>query len=217
MLQPRLCAAGSARQHPMNLHRITYDEIRAAAGALHPRLQHLPKPVQIYGVPRGGVFAAAFMPGARLVDTIAEADIVFDDIIDGGGTLERLSHRTAKPFFALFARKPEYAHRVGRVLETDRWLLFPWEDTQAAAREAAEVLIGLADGSLTDPVLFETRDRAARLWTHQLGGWREDAAAALEIRDSRAAGESLVTGFDIPLYSTCKCHLAPFFGVAHVG
>ncbi len=63
--------------------------------------------------------------------------------------------------------------------------------------------------------LIDTPARVARMYAEVLAGMNEDPAKLFE----RTFGEDhreMVLVKDIPIYSICEHHLAPFFGVAHV-
>ena len=79
--------------------------------------------VHLYGVSRGGItaaYAVAAMSGPQylgmtLVDKPEDADIIIDDLIDSGKTLDHYSTLYPKtPFVTLFGKPKE-------------WLIFPWE------------------------------------------------------------------------------------------
>lgn len=78
--------------------------------------------LKLYGVPRGGVsiiyLLMKFLPLSEVVDTPEEADIIVDDIIDSGTTLNRYQEYN-KQFYAL------YENQIV-------WLSFPWERTDKA-------------------------------------------------------------------------------------
>lgn len=66
--------------------------------------------------------------------------------------------------------------------------------------------------------LLETPQRVAKAWEEWAAGYGEDPAAVLKTFEDGAEGtDQLVLVRDIPVYSHCEHHLAPFFGVAHVG
>lgn len=65
--------------------------------------------------------------------------------------------------------------------------------------------------------LLETPQRARKAWREWTRGYEMDPAEVLksfEHPGSRSGEVVLVT--DIPVYSLCEHHLAPFFGVAHI-
>jgi GTP cyclohydrolase I len=68
------------------------------------------------------------------------------------------------------------------------------------------------------PGLLETPYRFARAWLEWTDGYGVEPASVLKEFDDGAEGcDQLVIVKDIPVYSHCEHHLAPFWGVAHVG
>lgn len=66
--------------------------------------------------------------------------------------------------------------------------------------------------------LRETPDRAAEAWRFWTGGASMDAASVFKtFLDGGERYDQMVFQGNIPLYSHCEHHLAPIFGVAHVG
>lgn len=66
--------------------------------------------------------------------------------------------------------------------------------------------------------LLETPDRFMRAWQFYSHGYKELAPDVLKVfQDGAEQVDELVLVRDIPVYSHCEHHLAPFFGVAHVG
>lgn len=64
----------------------------------------------------------------------------------------------------------------------------------------------------------ETAERAAKAWRHWTKGYDVDPASLLKVFEDGAENyNELVVISDIPFYSTCEHHLAPFFGRAAVG
>jgi GTP cyclohydrolase I len=66
--------------------------------------------------------------------------------------------------------------------------------------------------------LHETPERVAKAWAHWTRGYAEDPAAILKTFDD--GGErynELIVVRNIPVYSHCEHHLAPFFGYAAIG
>jgi GTP cyclohydrolase IA len=66
--------------------------------------------------------------------------------------------------------------------------------------------------------LLETPDRVQRAWAHWCRGYQEDPVTILKTFDD--GGEhynELIVVREIPVYSHCEHHLAPFFGHAAIG
>lgn len=65
--------------------------------------------------------------------------------------------------------------------------------------------------------LIETPIRVTKAWQHWAGGYKEDPAEILKtFEDGAEDYNQIILVKDIPVYSHCEHHLAPFFGVAHV-
>lgn len=66
--------------------------------------------------------------------------------------------------------------------------------------------------------LLETPGRFLRAWHEWTSGYAEHPSDILKTFDDGAGSyDEMVLVRDIPVYSLCEHHLAPFFGVAHVG
>jgi GTP cyclohydrolase IA len=66
--------------------------------------------------------------------------------------------------------------------------------------------------------LIDTPSRVIAAWTHWTSGYHMDADEELKSFEDGAAGvNEIVVQTNIPIYSHCEHHLAPFWGVAHVG
>src|SRR5579864_6922392 len=97
----------------------------------------------------------------------------------------------------------------------------------ARLTKAAEEAFGLQDWRRLlsalgeDPErqgLLETPERVARAWAHWSRGYREDPASILKsFADGSERYNELIVVRQIPVYSHCEHHLAPFFGHAAIG
>ena len=66
--------------------------------------------------------------------------------------------------------------------------------------------------------LKDTPARFVAAWKHWTSGYRGDPALVLKcFEDGGEKYDALVFQGGIPLYSLCEHHLAPFFGIVHVG
>lgn len=63
--------------------------------------------------------------------------------------------------------------------------------------------------------LRETPRRVAKMYEEICGGLEQDPAEHLKVT-FKEGHQDMVLVRDIPLYSLCEHHLAPFFGVAHI-
>lgn len=68
------------------------------------------------------------------------------------------------------------------------------------------------------PGLRETPARVERAWAHWTSGYAQDPAEILKVfEDGAEQYNELIVVRNIPVYSHCEHHLAPFFGTATVG
>ncbi len=66
--------------------------------------------------------------------------------------------------------------------------------------------------------LLETPARFLKAWAEYTRGYREKPEEILKsFEDGAERVDEMVIVRDIPVYSLCEHHLAPFFGKAHVG
>jgi GTP cyclohydrolase I len=68
------------------------------------------------------------------------------------------------------------------------------------------------------PGLLETPKRVAHAWEHWTSGYNQDPLEMLKVfEDGAEAYNELILVRNIPVYSHCEHHLAPFFGKATIG
>ncbi len=200
--------------------KLTHQQcLNACAELVGPILEALPsqhQQIKIFPVPRGGVAVAylllRFLNNAVVVHNAAEADVIIDDLIDSGATRQRYAQKfLAKPFFALFDKAQEFP---------GEWVVFPWEETDQESG-ANDIPVRLLQYIGEDPQrggLLETPKRFLKAWDYWTQGYGQDPETILKVfKDGAEKCNELVLVKDIPLYSHCEHHLAPFFGVAHIG
>lgn len=86
------------------------------------------------------------------------------------------------------------------------------------AHETARRLLRLLDPDPDREGLQETPERVIKAWAEWTAGYTVDTDALLKtFKDGADNYDEMVFVGCIPFYSTCEHHLAPFFGVAHVG
>ena len=198
-------------------------DLRERAAAAARRIAaDVPDSPRLWGVPRGGVPAAYAVAsawrggGARpmVVDSPEEADAIVDDVVDSG--------RTRALYRSRFPRKPFHA----LVDKTDPgdplrgvWVRFPWES--GVAREGADLVARMLSYIGEDPTrdgLRDTPERVVAAWRRWFAGYDADPESLLaHPEDGAARAGETVAHTGIPVHSHCERHLAPFFGVAHVG
>ena len=183
-------------------------------------VEHVDRPYQklnIFPVPRGGVPVAyhllKFFPNANIVDMACNADVIVDDLIDSGATMEEWG-MASTPFLTLIDKR-------GHPTYEGRWIVFPWETTSdeedTSANDIPMRLLQYIGEDVTRGGLLETPARFLKAWQHYTSGYGKEASDLLKVfSDGAESCDEMVIVRDIPLYSQCEHHLAPFFGVAHV-
>lgn len=173
------------------------------------------KRLSVYPVPRGGIPAMLALFSVDEDDrfcvamTADDADLIVDDLIDTGETMKRFP--VGKPFFALVDKR-SWSHN-------EDWIVWPWEgDKSAGIEDHVRRLLQYAGEDPTREGLAETPARVAKAWQHWCGGYDIDPASLLKVfEDGAERVDEMVLVKDIPFYSHCEHHMAPFFGRATVG
>lgn len=113
---------------------LNYETLDVAAQHIAGNLESLP-PLKLYGVPRGGIYAAmllhAYLPGSSITEDEHTADVIVDDICDTGRTLSRYKN---KILAALVIREQDEGIgddvNYGIIAARGDWIEFPWERHQ---------------------------------------------------------------------------------------
>ncbi len=89
-------------------------------------------------------------------------------------------------------------------------------DKERIQRAVREILYAIGEDPDREG-LIDTPKRIANMYEEIFSGMTEDPKEHLQLQFKDENHEELVLIRDIPLYSMCEHHLAPFFGKAHVG
>ncbi len=170
-------------------------------GEITERVSKLDKTLKYYGVPRGGAYISAML---NPVGSPEEADVIIDDLIDSGKTRNDYKSYN-KPFIGLFDKLTETELK-------GQWLIFPWEIKEENPVEDNFVRILQYLGEDTNREgLKETPKRYIKFLKEFL------TPKNFNFTTFDAEGtDEMILQTNIPFYSLCEHHIAPFFGVANV-
>lgn len=103
--------------------------------------RQIPKHNYVWGVPHGGTLVALLLqrinPTLMLVDEPYAATVWVEDIVDSGRTIRNLrdEHHYGGPVYSLIHRYGACEPSTHACIVWDmRWIIFPWEDWDAAAK-----------------------------------------------------------------------------------
>lgn len=197
------------------------DILYAAERLVTSLIDSMPRNVyKIYPIPRGGIPAAYLVldrlhsinRATTIVENPNEADIFIDDLIDSGYTMKRYCEEfPGIPFWALFD-KMESGDKL--------WYVFPWEQNEGQNFSAADIptrLLQFIGEDTSRGGLKETPERFLKAWDFWSKGYNQNPKDIFKtFEDGAEQYNEMVLVKNIPVYSHCEHHLAPFFGVAHV-
>lgn len=187
----------------MQERKLDWASVRYAVEDLREKIAqktHLITP-KVYGVPRGGSMIAAMLGYA--VDTPEEADIIVDDLIDSGATKAQ--------YAKLYPNKPFMVAYEKDLIEGS-WIVFPWEqDSAQDVKENVTRILQYIGEDVKREGLQETPKRFLKLMKEVC------TPKEFEMTTFKNEGmDEMIIQKNIPFYSLCEHHLAPFFGTAVV-
>lgn len=207
---------------PINL----VDELaRTAAKKIKPLSDEAPR---VFAVPRGGVPAMLAMRAHttfEVVDHPHLADYIVDDLIDSGATMAHMMRESemhwSRPNVRRAPAKPVVLIDKPNLPEGHPhrgWIVFPWEgDAVGSFEDNVTRMLQFIGEDVGREGLAETPKRVAKAWAHWASGYNVDPADILKTFEDGASGvNEMVMVRDIPFYTHCEHHLAPFFGRATV-
>jgi len=205
-----------------NKKYLTHDLVAVAVGAMVKEIHRFERESgrllrRFYAIPRGGIPIGYLLlshgDGFQMVNTAEKAHFFVDDLIDSGNTMERYRRAfPGRPFFAPFNK---------RGTAPAPWYVFPWEiDEDHVDKGADDAIVRLLQFIGEDPGrggLQETPQRALKAWGTWTEGYKQTPADVFKVFEDGAEGyDEMVVVKDIPFYSHCEHHMAPFFGTATV-
>jgi len=178
----------------------------------------------LYAIPRGGIpvsyIYAKYFDGTNYTfadELTPDVDVIIDDLIDSGTTIKRCLEIAPTAYVAVPINKLDDEKYKGK------WVVFPWEGTKGENNDtsADDIIIRLLEYIGEDSTrggLIETPKRVLKAWKNEWSkGYSQEPADVLKVFEDGADGcDQMVIVKDIPVYSHCEHHLAPFFGTATI-
>lgn len=172
--------------------------------------------VHIYPIPRGGIPVAYMLMATHpakfvIANSPGTADCFVDDVLDSGMTQSKWTARYPdNPFFTMVS-KQEGDYK-------DKWIVFPWEgDAESSIEDNITRLLQFIGEDPTRGGLKETPVRVAAAWQYWCSGYGADIPKLLKsFKDGADGCDEMVIVKDIPFYTHCEHHMAPFFGTVTV-
>lgn len=212
----------------VDVDRLAYIVAENVMKAL-PALGQPYKYIALYGVPRGGIYAAQAVQGwlrqviewnkniikkidyntkVLLCDSHHQATAIIDDIIDSGATRDFYRVRAPQtPFFALTEK-------------TTEWCQFPWEasseNPEVGPEENIRRVLSFIGEDPNREGLKDTPSRVVKSYRELFAGYKQDPKEVMKVFEDGACEEMVILK-DIEFVSCCEHHMLPVIGKAHVG
>jgi len=145
-------------------------------------------------------------------------EVIIDDLVDSGRTQKECAIKAPDAMYAVLINKLTDDRYKGK------WIVFPWEGTAGADNDTSgdDIIVRLLEYVGEDANregLLETPKRVLKAWKNEwCGGYGKDPKQVLKVFEDGSEGcDQMVVVRDIPIFSHCEHHLAPFFGTATIG
>lgn len=194
--------------------QITYSKLLRDVDKLAQKVEVSKKRYDsIFGVPRGGVPIAILLAKAlnrTLLDNVNQISsntLIVDDLIDSGKTREQFKDNE----FAVVYTKPHSPKPTYSVEAIDGWIRFPYEETE---KDEQDIIVRLLEVLGEDPTREGLQDTPKRVIK-----FYKEFLEKKEFNFTTFEGEQydeMIVQRNIPFFSLCEHHIAPFFGTATV-
>lgn len=167
----------------------------------------------IYAIPRGGVPLGIILADGLSIPLLDKPEditletLIVDDLIDGGKTLSKYADNDTAVLYC----KPHSPVTSYSVEQIDGWVEFPYEETE---KDNEQIIVRLLEALEQDPTrdgLIDTPKRVLKFYKEFLN----PPEFKFTVFDGESYDEMIVQK-DIPFFSLCEHHMAPFFGTATV-
>lgn len=166
-------------------------------------------PLWIYGIPRGGQVVAGVLgyctDKLKVSDKPDKADIIVDDLYDSGSTFKQWKEKYPQSdFYFLFDKRQSSFANV--------WLEFPWErEGKKEVEDNVRRILEYLGEDTNREGLIDTPKRYIKFWNEFLSPPDFNPTTF-----SAEGYDQMIIQSNIPFYSVCEHHLAPFFGQGYI-
>jgi len=194
------------------VYKVTYNELIENIELLSKKiLESNIKYSNIYSVPRGGVPIGILLSkllNINLVDKdkIKKDTLIVDDLIDSGKTREKFSENDFAVIYRKNNKQVDYY-----VKDIDGWIEFPYENTENDEQDIITRLLEVLGENPNREGLLDTPKRVVKFYKQFL----DTPEFNFTVFDSEGYDEMIIQK-NIPFFSLCEHHMAPFFGKATV-
>lgn len=106
-------------------------------------------PIGIHGIPRGGLVLAVALSHRLQVPLLAKPQpgcLVVDDVVETGRTLAPFRQLSGCSLLVWISKLEPTWWQAAEVCSSDEWILFPWEQANAAAADERRYRRSRGDG-----------------------------------------------------------------------
>ena len=207
----------------MDKINLTWQQVSSRAMEVAKGLVDIPGGIDIlliYGVPRGGIYAAQLISDAltqygrlnTLVEDCVKAHLIVDDIIDSGKTRKQFydNNEEKRPFVVLVDKQGQDNKWQGT------WISFPWErmiNDEGPVENIRRLLEYIGEDPERDG-LKNTPERVIKSYEKLFGGYKQKPEDVITVFEDTC--DEMVLLKSIEFYSFCEHHMLPFYGKAHI-
>lgn len=194
--------------------KITYSKLQEDIAELAAKIQDSGKKYDaVYAVPRGGVPMGVLISHHLNIPIVEEPTddlhcLIVDDLIDSGKTLSQYPYNDT----AVLYTKPHSPSVTYSVEEIDGWVEFPYEATNTDVEDNFRRILEYLGENPNREGLKETPKRYIKFMKEFLH--KEDFNFTTFTNED--GNDEMIIQKDIPFFSMCEHHTAPFFGLATV-
>lgn len=168
---------------------------------------------KVFGIPKNGLIVA-LLAGLNVTEDIAEAEIIVDDIVDSGRTIEPF---VGMKDIAVLYMKPHspYKDIIAHYGEAEDWVSFWWEG-ESDPEDTVRRMIEQVGENPNREGLLDTPRRVVKANKKIYEGYDLKPEDFMTVFENESKIDQIVGLTNIEFFSMCEHHMLPFFGKAHI-